>query len=106
MSDNRIKALRQKTGLSQSQFAKKYHITLSTLQHWEQGYRKCSDMNYSLLLRAVNESAVKIDWSAKMTKIYGFKRDFYNEVKNGIDNTHVLFLISQERQAKPSACIR
>ena len=36
---NEIKELRQKTGLSQSQFAKKYHIPLKTLQFWEQGRR-------------------------------------------------------------------
>ena len=35
-----------------------------------------------------------------MTKIYGFKRDFYNEVKNGIDNTHVLFLIGPRKTGK------
>ena len=27
------------TGLSQSEFAKKFHIQLKTLQSWEQGYR-------------------------------------------------------------------
>lgn len=31
-----IKELRKKTGLSQSQFAKKFHMSVRTLQHWEQ----------------------------------------------------------------------
>jgi putative transcriptional regulator len=31
--------LRKQTGLSQSQFAKKFHIQLKTLQSWEQGWR-------------------------------------------------------------------
>ena len=35
-----IKQLRESTGLSQSQFAEKFHIPIGTLQHWEQGVRK------------------------------------------------------------------
>ena len=34
-----ILELRRQTGLSQSQFAKKFHIQLKTLQSWEQGWR-------------------------------------------------------------------
>lgn len=34
-----IKAIRSKTGLSQSDFAKKLHISPKTLQNWEQGRR-------------------------------------------------------------------
>ena len=34
-----IKELRKITGLSQSQFAKKFHIPVGTLSHWEQGVR-------------------------------------------------------------------
>ena len=32
-----INELRKKTGLSQSNFAKEYHLSLSTLKSWEQG---------------------------------------------------------------------
>ena len=32
-----IKEIRQKLGLSQSQFAKKFHLNVYTLQGWEQG---------------------------------------------------------------------
>ena len=35
-----VKELRELTGLSQSKFCKKYHITLGTLQRWEQGITK------------------------------------------------------------------
>lgn len=35
-----IKQLRESTWLSQSKFAKKFHIPIGTLQHWEQGVRK------------------------------------------------------------------
>ena len=31
----KIKELRNRTGLSQSQFAKKYHLSVRTLQRWE-----------------------------------------------------------------------
>ena len=34
-----IKEIRQQTGLSQSQFAKKFHLTTRTIQAWEQGQR-------------------------------------------------------------------
>lgn len=35
-----IKELREQTGLTQKQFAEKYHFTLRQVQSWEQGYRK------------------------------------------------------------------
>ena len=35
-----VKEIRAKTGLSQSEFAKKLHISFKTLQNWEQGRRK------------------------------------------------------------------
>lgn len=34
-----ILELRKLTGLSQSKFAKKFHISLRALQSWEQGWR-------------------------------------------------------------------
>ena len=34
-----IKEIRELTGLSQSKFAKKYHLSPSTLKKWEQGQR-------------------------------------------------------------------
>lgn len=34
-----VKELRKQTGLSQSQFAKKFHIGIKALQSWEQGIR-------------------------------------------------------------------
>lgn len=51
-----IKELRKKTGLSQSQFAKKYHISLKTLQHWECEERKPPEhVNYLLSMVIDNE---------------------------------------------------
>lgn len=40
---NTIKALRNKTGLSQSKFAKRYGLSTRTLQQWEQGISKPID---------------------------------------------------------------
>ena len=39
MKNRTILELRKQTGLSQSQFAKEFHIQLKTLQSWEQGWR-------------------------------------------------------------------
>ena len=38
-----ILELRKQTGLSQSQFAKEFHIQLKPLQSWEQGWRNTSE---------------------------------------------------------------
>ena len=55
-----IKELRNITGLSQSQFAKKYHIGIRKLQSWEQGVRNESEgVNYLL------ERAVRSDYPDK-----------------------------------------
>lgn len=50
-----ITELRKFTGLSQSEFAKKYDISLSTLQHWEQGCRKPPEYVVRLLSRIIHE---------------------------------------------------
>ena len=43
MNEITILDLRKRTGLSQSQFAKTFHIQLRTLQSWEQGWRITPD---------------------------------------------------------------
>lgn len=44
-----IKELREITGLSQRQFAEKYHINYRNIQNWEQGNRKVPEhVNYML----------------------------------------------------------
>ena len=63
-----IQELRKETGLSQSQFAKKFDIPVGTLQHWEQGIRKppeyvlaliTSVITYEVLLDQSGELKVK-----------------------------------------------
>lgn len=55
-----VKEIRKLTGLSQSQFALKYHIPLSTLHKWEASddcanHRDCPLYVIELLERAVKE---------------------------------------------------
>jgi len=35
-----VRAIREKTGMSQEQFSESFGISLGTLRHWEQGLRK------------------------------------------------------------------
>lgn len=54
MEDNKIKKLRSELGLSQSEFAEKTNIKKKTLQFWEQGRRKPSIKNLTLISKALN----------------------------------------------------
>ena len=59
-----ILELRQKTGLSQSQFAKRFHLNVRTVQTWEQGTRKTPDYVIWLITRVI-----------KLEEIINVKRD-------------------------------
>lgn len=48
---NMLKMLRLSLGLSQAEFAKKYHINLGTYVHWEQGVRKPPEHDVYMLKR-------------------------------------------------------
>ena len=48
-----IKELRKITGLSQAAFAKKFHIPVGTLAHWEQGIRTPPDYVIYMLSRII-----------------------------------------------------
>lgn len=48
-----ILELRQKTGLSQSQFAKRFHLNVRTVQTWEQVTRKTPDYVIWLIARVI-----------------------------------------------------
>ena len=48
-----IKELRRITGLSQSEFAKKFHIPVGTLAHWEQEIRKPPEYVVYMISRIV-----------------------------------------------------
>lgn len=44
-----IKEIRKLTGLTQKQFAEKYHINFSNIRNWEIGHRNCPDYVLELL---------------------------------------------------------
>jgi putative transcriptional regulator len=48
-----ILELRQKAGLSQSKFAKRFHLNVRTVQTWEQGTRKTPDYVIWLITRVI-----------------------------------------------------
>jgi putative transcriptional regulator len=48
-----IRELRNITGLSQSEFAKKFHIPVGTLAHWEQEIRKPPEYVVYMISRIV-----------------------------------------------------
>ena len=54
-----VKELRSTTGLSQSQFAKKYNIKLQTLQSWEAERRNPPDYSLKMLEKIVKEDLEK-----------------------------------------------
>ncbi len=49
-----IKKIRLQMGLSQTEFAKKFTIPLSTLAHWEQGVRKPPDYVIQMIKTIIN----------------------------------------------------
>lgn len=51
----KIKEIRALTGLTQKQFAEKYHITFSSIRNWESGHRTCPDYVAELLEFKVRE---------------------------------------------------
>lgn len=60
-----VKAIREKTGMSQQKFCATFGISLGTLRHWEQGLRtprgaarvllKVVDKNPKAVMKAINE---------------------------------------------------
>ncbi|OGT53478.1 MAG: transcriptional regulator [Gammaproteobacteria bacterium RIFCSPHIGHO2_12_FULL_42_13] len=50
-----IKKIREKTGLSQHQFSKLIHVSIKTLQNWEQGRRKPQGPALALLTILKND---------------------------------------------------
>ena len=50
-----IKELREKTNLTQKEFAEKYHFTLRQVQTWEQGYRETPECILYLLNQVIEK---------------------------------------------------
>jgi DNA-binding transcriptional regulator YiaG len=57
---NQLKTLRERSGMSQSQFAKYFNIPTDSIQNWEQGRRKCPQYLIDLIeYKLVNEHLIK-----------------------------------------------
>ncbi len=56
-----IKAIRQCVGMSQTVFARTFHLSLDTIKGWEQGKRKpdAAATNYLLMIKADPEHVQK-----------------------------------------------
>ena len=59
-----LKALRKKLGLTQREFAGKYHIEIETLKSWEQGKRSPTDA-VKLLLFLIEKMPSDIEKTLK-----------------------------------------
>lgn len=58
----KVREVRKLTGLNQEEFCKKYHIPISTLRNWEQGFRECPMYVVELLeFRIKNEYGTERD---------------------------------------------
>lgn len=71
MNATAIRELRDSMDLSQSQFARMYHIPLSTLQKWEQGSSKPPEYVLELLARQIPYT------DRKQLRIEGERNTFY-----------------------------
>ncbi|WP_243036695.1 helix-turn-helix domain-containing protein, partial [Blautia sp. AM47-4] len=63
-----IKEIRERSGLSQGAFCKRYGIPKGTLCHWESGERKLPSYVLNLLERVVEQDKIRGE------KLYEFKR--------------------------------
>lgn len=61
-----IKKIREISGLSQSQFSKKYKIPIKTIGNWEQGVRECPEYVLKLLEQYVLEDKKEKEFREKM----------------------------------------
>lgn len=61
VAPNQVVVARLKTGLSQAQFAKALHISVRTLQEWEQGRRRPSGAAQALIQIALKHPEVMND---------------------------------------------
>lgn len=66
-----IAKLRKKTGLSQKQFSDKYHLSVRTLQQWEQGISKPLDSLVMLISKDIeNSQGLRFKYKPKNTNVW------------------------------------
>ena len=73
-----IKNLREKTGMSQGEFAKTYSIPVKTLQHWEAERRKPAPYLILLLERAVEEDLRE---ASLQEKVFPDKKQIQSDIE-------------------------
>lgn len=59
MKNLSIKEIREQTGLSQSQFAKKFHLTTRVVQSWEQDQRNTPEPILYMIQRILELESAK-----------------------------------------------
>ena len=79
-----IKELREKTNLTQKEFAEKYHFTLRQVQTWEQGYRETPEC-ILYLLEQVIERRIEMLGKKQMKLIIDIDEEDYKYIKNSND---------------------
>ena len=85
-----LKELRNKTGLSQKQFAERFGIPLSTLRKWEQGESRPADYVIQMLADRIPGP----DAGIKVIKCHNGEKYYYNELLRTIsDSTGVKIVI-------------
>lgn len=63
-----VREIRQKSGLSQSEFAKKFNISKSTLANWEQGLRKPPDYIPLMIEKIISQEEMISNLKDKINK--------------------------------------
>lgn len=89
----RIKAARALTGLSQIKFAAEYGLPRRTLEAWEAGDRKPPEYVVNLLEKAVKESAgMNMELDMSTTKIT-VPSDLIKHMVRGMDTSSIINLL-------------
>lgn len=75
-----IKELRRQTGLSQTEFAKKFHINKGTLTNWEQGLRNPPEhVQFMIETILMQEKAINNIYARIKKEKYKDRSQFYSE---------------------------
>ena len=88
---NKIKKLRNMTGLSQSEFAKKYNISVRTLQQWEQNISNPLEIVINLIEK-------DIQYNSTLRHLYKNKSKNWKVcINNPFMNTNKIYPIQQRK---------
>ena len=74
-----VKELRQKTNLSQRQFADMFHVSVSNIQHWEQGVSTPPDYVLFMMEQILNNDNCSFNMDMHDRKIFETAIDTFEE---------------------------